>query len=106
MTVRTGRLTCSQVSIIELISPDRCGHMRQLTVAGLTIVAAGHQKLTTDWSDVQGFDPPAAESTYSEDYGPRSRGPSSGVGCQVLSDLGTPEQAHCFSEGRRLLLGV
>ena len=55
---------------------------------------------------MQAFDPPAAESTYSEGGGPPFGGPLSGVGFEALSDWDASERAHHFSEGRRLLLGV
>jgi len=55
---------------------------------------------------MQAFGALSAESTNSEGGGPQFRGPSSAVGYEVLSDHDIPEQVHCFSEGRRLLLGV
>jgi len=67
---------------------------------------AARQELMTGWSDTQGFGASSAASMNSEGNNPRPRGPSSGLGCEVLSDQDRLEQVHCFSEGRRLLLGV
>lgn len=73
-------------------------------MAGLTVVTTDNQELMTGWSGMQDFDAPYAGTTSSEGDG--LRGPSLGVDCEVLSDWGAHELVDCFSEGRRLLLGV
>ena len=75
-------------------------------VVGLTTVTTAHLESMTGWGDMEGSGAWSAESTSSEGEDHRLRGPSSGVGCEILSDRDMSEQVHYFSEGRRLLLGV
>lgn len=66
-----------------------------------------HEETMTYWNnDTQCLDVSEAESTNSEGDDPLVGDPSLGAGYDALSDWGKVEQVYCFSEGRKLLLGV
>ncbi|KAF9651047.1 hypothetical protein BDM02DRAFT_1036590 [Thelephora ganbajun] len=70
------------------------------------LAGQGYQEMVADWSDVWSSDTSFTKAKNSEGNNPLVRGPSLGVNDETLSAWSTPEQVHCFSEGRRLLFGI